>query len=159
MAAAAVWVTDTTQVRSLAQELPYEAHVAKKKKKKKERVNLQNISLREQNSQSLSQYLYLVGPQFHWFLWPVTCKLHCFNQLEERKKNFFFLSQHPSTNVFKGRRTAVPKELSEVHKVNGCIYIAINSLHKELPQQNGAAPSRQPSQAERQVSKQVEENA
>lgn len=47
---------------------------------------------------------------------------------------------------FKGKKTAPPEELSEVLKVNGSIYIAINSLYKELPlrtvQQLTEAPAR-----------------
>lgn len=45
----------------------------------------------------------------------------------------YYLSIHQAFFFFKGKKTAPPKELSEVLKVNGSIYIAINSLYKELP--------------------------
>lgn len=46
---------------------------------------------------------------------------------------------------FQGQENCSAHGVSEVLKVNGCIYIAINSLCKELPQ-CCTVPVRQPSQ-------------
>lgn len=88
-------------------------------------------------------------PQLHGSPYSVTARSLLLQPVKEAGRvggAVYYLSIHQAFFFFKGKKTATPKELSEVLKVNGSIYIAINSLYKELPlrtvQQLTEAPAR-----------------
>ena len=107
MAAAAVWVTDTTQVRSLAQELPYEAHAAKKKKKKKKKKKRKSKPSKYLSSRTEFPIpvIVLIPSRPSISLVPLASNLQValLQPVRGKKKKFFFLILASINQRFQGQ--------------------------------------------------------